>query len=218
MLTVQSGLTAAVLASDVTASAADDALVEYIRSYVRAPRTAMLGGNSVHVDRAFLLHEFPRTVEHLHYRIIDVSTVKELARRWHPQLVDHLPAKRMTHRALDDIRESIDEVGSVQGVVLTGSFGTTVRIGCVKSIDSMCDVAVRLQGAECCIWLCRISGTMSHLLCRNCAEVDSRLYSLFAYHLLTGFSPVSPPSLFPELACLSSSLNKVLIHQPDYSP
>ncbi|CAJ0955163.1 unnamed protein product [Ranitomeya imitator] len=67
-------------------------------------------GNSVHVDKAFLNKYMPQFMRHLHYRIVDVSTVKELCRRWYPADYERAPMKAASHRALDDIRESIKEL------------------------------------------------------------------------------------------------------------
>ncbi|KAL1923676.1 uncharacterized protein VTP21DRAFT_8656 [Calcarisporiella thermophila] len=106
----KSGLTGAVLSSTLTTQDAEDQVLDFIKQYIPQPRIALLAGNSVHADRQFLQKELPRVVEHLHYRIVDVSTVKELVRRWLPKLYDQVPPKKEGHRALDDIRESIEEL------------------------------------------------------------------------------------------------------------
>ncbi|PWD52382.1 oligoribonuclease [Serinibacter arcticus] len=85
-------------------------VLEYVRSYVPEPRKAPLAGNSVGTDKVFLDREMPELVEHLHYRIIDVSSIKELARRWYPRAYFASPRKQGGHRALADIAESIDEL------------------------------------------------------------------------------------------------------------
>merc|ERR1712150_40566 len=69
-----------------------------------------LAGNSVHVDRQFLLREMPKLTDYLSYRIIDVSSIKELATRWFPKITSTIPKKKLAHRALEDIIESIDEL------------------------------------------------------------------------------------------------------------
>src|SRR5690606_14955963 len=74
------------------------------------PGRAPLGGNSVGTDRTFLVRDMPELVAHLHYRVIDVSTIKELARRWFPRAYFQAPPKTGNHRALGDIRDSIDEL------------------------------------------------------------------------------------------------------------
>jgi oligoribonuclease len=107
------GLTDAVLTSPsaTTADEAAAALLAYIRRLAPAPRTALLAGNSVHADRAFLARPpYARVVEHLHYRLFDVSAIKEAARRWAPDAVlAQVPRKRGVHEARQDILESIDE-------------------------------------------------------------------------------------------------------------
>lgn len=106
----QTGLTAAVVASDVTPEQAADGLLAYIKKHVPQPGTAILAGNSVHADRAFLTREpYRKVVDHLHYRILDVSSLKEAARRWSPRALENAPAKKTLHKAKDDILESIEE-------------------------------------------------------------------------------------------------------------
>nr|WP_324652663.1 oligoribonuclease [Georgenia sp. H159] len=85
-------------------------VLEYVRRWVPEERKAPLAGNSVGTDRTFLERDMPELVAHLHYRIIDVSSIKELARRWYPRAYFHSPAKNGGHRALADILESIDEL------------------------------------------------------------------------------------------------------------
>jgi oligoribonuclease (3'-5' exoribonuclease) len=108
----RSGLTSAVLASSTTASAAAAELLSYIKKFVPEPRTALLAGNSVHADRAFLSKgPYAPVLEWLHYRILDVSTIKEAVRRWgSEELLKDVPPKRERHLAKDDILESIEEM------------------------------------------------------------------------------------------------------------
>ncbi|KAJ2032348.1 Phosphatidylinositol 3,4,5-trisphosphate-dependent Rac exchanger 2 protein [Coemansia sp. RSA 922] len=106
----KSRLTARVLSSTVTMEQAEATVLDLVKSCCAQPRVAVLAGNSVHVDCAFLRHYMPKLVEHLHYRIVDVSSVKELARRWNPNVLQMAPAKNLSHRALDDIIESIEEL------------------------------------------------------------------------------------------------------------
>ncbi len=94
----------------VTLAEAQSAVLDYVRSYVPEPRRAPLAGNSVATDRGFLARDMPELEAHLHYRIIDVSSIKELARRWYPRAYFASPEKRGGHRALADIRESIEEL------------------------------------------------------------------------------------------------------------
>ena len=112
-----SGLLAAIEASTVTLEDAGRATLEFIRSHVPEPRTVPLCGNSIGTDRRFLAAHLPEIEAHLHYRSIDVSTVKELCRRWYPAAFAAAPEKRGGHRALDDIRESLAELGYYRAAV-----------------------------------------------------------------------------------------------------
>jgi oligoribonuclease len=103
-----SGLLDQIRASTMTLEAAGDATLAFIREHVPAPRTVPLCGNSIGMDRRFLAAYLPEIEEYLHYRSIDVSTIKELARRWYPDVSP--PKKATSHRALDDIRESVIEL------------------------------------------------------------------------------------------------------------
>lgn len=98
------------LDSGVTLEEAQAAVLDYVRQHVAEPRKAPLAGNSVATDRGFLARDMPELEQYLHYRIIDVSSVKELARRWYPRVYFASPAKKGGHRALADIRESIQEL------------------------------------------------------------------------------------------------------------
>jgi oligoribonuclease len=106
----KSGLTDAVRASAVTLGEAEDMIMTYVGAYVTEPRTAPLCGNSIATDRGFLARDMPRFDSYLHYRMIDVSSIKELCRRWYPRTYFGQPAKGLAHRALADIRESIREL------------------------------------------------------------------------------------------------------------
>jgi oligoribonuclease len=98
------------LETGVTIEAAQEAVLGYVRQWVSEPRKAPLAGNSVATDRGFLARDMPELEQYLHYRIIDVSSVKELARRWYPRVYFASPEKHGGHRALADIRESIEEL------------------------------------------------------------------------------------------------------------
>lgn len=98
------------LASGITLAEAQDQVLGYIRGYIAEPRKAPLCGNSIATDRAFIARDLPKLDDYLHYRMIDVSSVKELARRWYPRAYFASPAKIGGHRALADIRESIAEL------------------------------------------------------------------------------------------------------------
>src|SRR6266568_8172931 len=105
-----SGLTDAVRASTVTLGEAERMVLEYVKAHVPDPRTAPLCGNSIATDRAFIARDMPALDAHLHYRMIDVSSIKELCRRWYPRIYFGQPEKGLTHRALADIKESIREL------------------------------------------------------------------------------------------------------------
>jgi len=98
------------LEGGMTMAEAEDAVLAYIRQWVPEARRAPLAGNSVATDRGFLARDMPALEGHLHYRIVDVSSIKELARRWYPRIYFASPVKRGGHRALADIRESIEEL------------------------------------------------------------------------------------------------------------
>jgi oligoribonuclease len=98
------------LAAGMTLAEAQDQVLSYVRGHVPEARRAPLCGNSIATDRAFLARDLPRLEEYLHYRMIDVSSVKELARRWYPRAYFASPAKVGGHRALADIKESITEL------------------------------------------------------------------------------------------------------------
>src|SRR3954465_14667936 len=106
----KSGLTDEVRQSVITMVEAEEAVLAYIREFVPNPRTAPLCGNSIATDRGFLARDMPALDDFLHYRMIDVSSIKELCRRWYPRVYFGQPAKGLAHRALADIRESIREL------------------------------------------------------------------------------------------------------------
>jgi oligoribonuclease len=105
-----SGLLDEIAASTVTLEEAGAATLDFIRAHVPKARTVPLAGNSIGTDRRFLAAYLPEIEEYLHYRSVDVSTVKELARRWYPAVLAAAPAKAGGHRAMDDIRESVAEL------------------------------------------------------------------------------------------------------------
>jgi oligoribonuclease len=106
----RSGLLTAIAESTVTLEQAGQATLDFLREHIPDAHTVPLCGNSIGTDRRFLAAYLPAIEDHLHYRSVDVSTIKELARRWYPGLIDGAPRKATTHRALDDIRESIEEL------------------------------------------------------------------------------------------------------------
>ncbi|WP_247826308.1 oligoribonuclease [Arthrobacter antioxidans] len=107
----------------ITMEDAEQQVLEYIRKWVPEPRKAQLAGNSVGTDRNFLVRDMPLVVDHLHYRVIDVSTIKELARRWYTRAYFQSPAKTGGHRALGDIEDSIRELRYYRSAVFVPSPG-----------------------------------------------------------------------------------------------
>jgi oligoribonuclease len=105
-----SGLTEQVRASTVTLGEAETTVLDYIKKHVPEPKSSPLCGNSIATDRAFLARDMPAVDDHLHYRMVDVSSIKELAKRWYPRVYQAQPAKGLAHRALADILESINEL------------------------------------------------------------------------------------------------------------
>lgn len=110
----ESGLTDQVRASSVSEAEAEHQTLEFLARFTQAG-TSPLCGNSVHQDRRFIARYMPKLDAFLHYRLVDVSTLKELQRRWYPEL--KAPSKHETHRALDDIRESIEELRFYRGAL-----------------------------------------------------------------------------------------------------
>ncbi len=106
----KSGLLGEIESSTVTLEEAGAVTLAFLREHIPEKRTVPLCGNSIGTDRRFLALHLPEIEEHLHYRSVDVSTVKELAKRWNPGILGDQPAKAGGHRALDDIRESVEEL------------------------------------------------------------------------------------------------------------
>jgi oligoribonuclease len=105
-----SGLTEAVRASTTNLGDAEKLVLDYVKSHVPEAKSAPLCGNSIATDRGFVSRDMPQLDDHLHYRMIDVSSLKELAKRWYPRVYQSQPEKGLAHRALADIRESILEL------------------------------------------------------------------------------------------------------------
>jgi oligoribonuclease len=121
----KSGLTEQVRAATVTIDQAQQMVLDYIKQYVTEPRSAPLAGNSIGTDRGFIARDMPELDNFLHYRMIDVSSIKELARRWYPKVYYAQPAKGMAHRALADIIESVRELAYYRGTVFVAPPGPT---------------------------------------------------------------------------------------------
>ncbi|CAM4250523.1 oligoribonuclease [Mycobacterium basiliense] len=106
----RSGLIDEVKASTVDLATAEAMVLDYINEHVKQPKTAPLAGNSIATDRSFIARDMPALDSFLHYRMIDVSSIKELCRRWYPRIYFGQPPKGLSHRALADIHESIREL------------------------------------------------------------------------------------------------------------
>ncbi|MCW2733055.1 MAG: Oligoribonuclease [Mycobacterium sp.] len=106
----KSGLTEEVRASTIDVPTAEAMVLDYIRGHVKQAKTAPLAGNSIGTDRGFIARDMPALDDFLHYRMIDVSSIKELCRRWYPRIYFGQPEKGLAHRALADIHESIREL------------------------------------------------------------------------------------------------------------
>ena len=115
----KSGLTEAIRASRVSLAAAGEEVLAFLRSHVSEPGSVPLCGNSIGTDRRFLAEQLPELDEFFHYRSVDVSTVKELCRRWYPDALAGAPHKKGGHRALDDIRESVEELRYYRRAIFT---------------------------------------------------------------------------------------------------
>jgi len=118
----------------VSLDAAEDAILAYIREYVPNPQQAPLAGNTIGTDRAFLARYMPRVDSHLHYRNVDVSSIKELVRRWTPRIYFNAPEKDGGHRALADILESIRELEYYRKTAFVADPGPTT--GEVQAISA----------------------------------------------------------------------------------
>lgn len=106
----ESGLTERVRQSTVSEAEAEEAILAFLEAHVPAKERPILAGNSIHQDRRFIRRYMAKLDKRLHYRMVDVSSIKELGRRWYPAALAAMPPKRESHRALDDVRESIAEL------------------------------------------------------------------------------------------------------------
>jgi oligoribonuclease len=113
----KSGLLDAVRQSTISLEAAGQATLDFLRQHIPEPGSVPLCGNSIGMDRRFLAEWLPELERYLHYRSIDVSTIKELARRWYPDAFANAPKKAGGHRALDDVKESVAELAYYRDAV-----------------------------------------------------------------------------------------------------
>ncbi|HEY2044332.1 MAG TPA: oligoribonuclease [Jatrophihabitans sp.] len=137
----KSGLTELVRASTVTLGQAEKAVLDYIKQYVPEAKQAPLCGNSIATDRGFIVRDMPDLDAHLHYRMIDVSTIKELSRRWYPRVYFGQPQKGLAHRALADIGESIQELRYYRSTVFVTPPGPTTEQAAAAAAMVLADAA-----------------------------------------------------------------------------
>ena len=123
----RSGLTAAIEASPVSLDEAGRQTLLFLQAHIGEPRSVPLCGNSIGTDRRFLAVHMPDVESFLHYRSIDVSSVKELCRRWYPDVLAGAPPKKETHRALDDIRELIAELAYYRSTIFAAGTADATR-------------------------------------------------------------------------------------------
>ena len=131
----KSGLLAAIEASTLPLDDAATATLDFLRQHLPEPRSVPLAGNSIGTDRRFLATHLPDVERFFHYRSVDVSTVKELVRRWYPDVLAGAPAKKTSHRAMDDIKESVAELALLPAGRLPGR-GRARRPGTVTGTPS----------------------------------------------------------------------------------
>ena len=127
------------LPNGVTLAEAEAQALAYIRSHVPDVRKAPLAGNTIGTDRTFLARDMPELEGHVHYRNVDVSSLKELAKRWYPRIYFTAPTKSGNHRALADIRESIEELRYYREAMLVPQPG--------PDRDVLVEIAARHQGS-----------------------------------------------------------------------
>ncbi|ALA66913.1 oligoribonuclease [Corynebacterium lactis] len=138
-----SGLDDEIRASEIDITAAEKAVLDYVRAWVPDARTAPLAGNSIASDRKFIHRYMPELDQHLHYRMIDVSSFKEAARRWYPGVLAGAPEKGLAHRALADIKESIRELDYYRRVMMVahpGPNGEEIRAAAEASAEKFGDI------------------------------------------------------------------------------
>ncbi len=134
------------LPAGMTLAEAQDAVMAYLRERVE-PGKAPLAGNSVGTDKAFLDRDMPDLVGHLHYRVVDVSSVKELARRWYPRIYFASPDKHGGHRALADILESIDELRYYRAAMMVAQPGPDSKAAKAIAAEVVATSVARAAGA-----------------------------------------------------------------------
>lgn len=123
------------LDSGRTLQEAQAEVLEYVRAHVPERRKAPLAGNTVGTDRLFIARDMPELEDHLHYRVVDVSSIKELSRRWFPRAYFNAPEKSGNHRALADIRESIEELRYYRAAVFVPSPGPDSAVAKALAVE-----------------------------------------------------------------------------------
>lgn len=123
------------LDSGMSIDQATEVVLDYVKKHVPEAGKAPLGGNSVGTDKTFLNKQMPELIDYLHYRVIDVSSIKELAKRWLPKAYFNAPEKTGGHRALGDIRDSIDELKYYRAVAFVDDVTTNQAIVAAREIS-----------------------------------------------------------------------------------
>ena len=136
-----SGLTELVRSSTVTLGEAERQVLAYVKRFVSEPRTAPLCGNSIATDRGFIARDMPELDGYLHYRMVDVSSIKELARRWYRRVYFGQPAKGLAHRALADIHESVQELRYYRATVFVPPPGPSSEEAAAAAAAVLADAA-----------------------------------------------------------------------------
>lgn len=142
----KSGLLEDLRTCTTTMREAEEQVLAYIKQYVPEPRKAPLAGNTIGTDRSFLLKDMPELEGYVHYRNVDVSSIKELARRWYPRTFFNAPEKNGNHRALADIKESIEELAYFREAVMVPEPGPTASEA--KKIAARCQGSITGFGRE----------------------------------------------------------------------
>ncbi|MCI5825117.1 MAG: oligoribonuclease [Arcanobacterium sp.] len=126
----------------LTMEEAQQVVLDYVKRFVPEAGKAPLGGNSVGTDKMFLLRDMPQLIEHLHYRIVDVSSIKELAKRWFPRVYFAAPEKTGNHRAIGDIYDSIDELRYYRAALWPEGEGPSTEEARAQAVAVLADLTV----------------------------------------------------------------------------
>jgi oligoribonuclease len=132
----RSGLLADIEHSTLSLADAGAKTLEFLQRHIPEPRTVPLAGNSIGTDRRFLATQLPEIEDYLHYRSVDVSTIKELCRRWRPEIYRAAPSKKGGHRALQDIRESVEELAYYRDAFFLNTAAPTPAPSATDSPDA----------------------------------------------------------------------------------